>query len=284
MDVEEDQTSMRASSLNIKSEGMAADVKDHVLTESPEHNMSCNGVEGGSGSDKALCLSDSDKESLQSKSSIIDLIVENDTRFSLRDSFEDSMLNSVVSGDKGNKDIEAEGLAEVSTDEEEEVIASSPLICSSRVFQNKSNFKECTEIPCLTESISPLKSGSPRWPKPSQSQRNSTRPKGKKPRKKSCRVQEETQNRTICDKDPFEVYESDEENPLPSSTPTLVSPPPQPFFKSKNIRVPKPSLPQNLGVCFVFINRGFCDRHDCIYSHKVLLVLLKETLGDGTCT
>lgn len=44
-------------------------------------------------------------------------------------------------------------------------------------------------------------------------------------------------------------------------------------FRSKKIHVPRPSLPQYLGVCFAYINRGFCKRSDCIYTHKVLLVL-----------
>ena len=252
-----------------KSKGMADDVrdKDDVFTEYFEPNMTCDELKAGIESDEALCLTDSDEKSLQSNSSIIDRIVENETRFTMLDNVEDN----IPSGDIGGQSSEAVGPVQVSR-EKEEIITQTPLPCPSKVFQSKSPVKECTDPFCAPDCLVIMKHASPRCTKPSQTQ--------KKPDKESYRDHEEPHNRTINDEDPFEVNEINGEDLLPSATPLQVSPPPT--YKSKVIRVPKPSLPQNSGICFLFINRGYCDRHDCSYSHKVLLALLILTFREET--
>lgn len=64
----------------------------------------------------------------------------------------------------------------------------------------------------------------------------------------------------------------------PSTTP----PPP---FNLEKIHIPRPTLPPHLGICFFFMNRGFCKRSNCVYNHKVLSTLLSRIFFcDGTLT
>lgn len=61
------------------------------------------------------------------------------------------------------------------------------------------------------------------------------------------------------------------------------SPVPLPPLESKKFRIARPTLSQRLGVCFVFMNRGSCNRSKCSFSHKVLSVLSFWFIPDGSC-
>ncbi|XP_063880906.1 uncharacterized protein LOC135111501 isoform X2 [Scylla paramamosain] len=262
-DTEEDHTE-EYSSVS-KSEGMAGDVKDSMLAEPSEHSQSGDGLEVGAGSDEALSPTDSDVESLQSKSSVIDRIVENEAKCSLEEEMlESGILNSFPSGDKGGQSNEAEGPAEVFRDGQE-VITASPLSSPPEVLQSDSTSRECTDPIDASNNA-----GSPHCFKPSQSEWNFIPLQENKPGETGFRGQEEVCDKTTSDKSPFTSCKSNERAQPPTATQALVVPPPS-LYRNRTFLVPRPKLPGNLGICFLFINRGFCERQDCHYSHEITL-------------
>lgn len=243
---------------------MAGDVKDGMLAESSDHSRSSDGQEVGIGSDEALCLSDSDVESLQSKSSVIDRIVENEAKCSLEEEMlESNTLNSPPSGDKGGQSNEAEGHAEIFRDGQK-VIAAGPS-SSCEVLQSDSHSREHTD-----PIGAPNNTGSAHCSKSSESPKNFIPLQESKPGDRGFLYQQEACDTTVSDKHPFSSSKPKERTHLPCTVPAPGVPAAAPH--KKRIFVPRLMLPGNLGICFLFINRGFCDRQDCHYSHKVLML------------
>ncbi|XP_045115322.1 uncharacterized protein LOC123506947 isoform X2 [Portunus trituberculatus] len=243
-----------------KNEGMAGDLKGSVLADLSEHSQSGDGLEVGTASDEALCLTDSDTESLQSKSSVIDRIVENEAKCTLEEEMlESDALNNLPSGVKDGQSNEAEG----PVDEQE--VTASPLLSPREVLLGDSCSRECSVPTSAPNNVT-----SPHCSKPSQNQKNFIPLQANKPGQRGSRDQEAACDKTINDESHCPSSKSNKKTQPPPAAPTPAIPPPPPHRKRTTF-VPRLLLPENMGICFFFINRGFCERQDCHFSHEITL-------------
>lgn len=286
---------------------MSTGGNDEPLKESSGRNISSNVLDADSESDDPLSPADSNVESLLSESTVINRIMEEDALCNLADNIDD-----ISAKDGANKDNEGEAEKPVGDEKVAKVIPfpnNSQYLQSKSIIQSCTELPGLESSVVDFEKL-PFQQGKLVQKQlillPNKKSRDESaqkvKPMNMYEQKESEDVQLPTRQRMEASPPPPPRNKSSSSECRTLSLKQIMPPPslpphrtgisgsverivipirqimsssttPSSQFRGKKILVPRPALPQNLGVCFTYINRGCCNRSKCTYHHKVMLVL-----------